>query len=67
MMIKTSGYTGTDKTRRLDEINRVIYEVFPEPNRQLLQRYLPYYNLYVYILFLVKKICVVNIVMLVVS
>nr|CAB3466685.1 unnamed protein product [Digitaria exilis] len=28
----------TDKTRRLDEINRVIYEVFPEPNRQLLQR-----------------------------
>ncbi|XP_034589693.1 rho GTPase-activating protein REN1 isoform X1 [Setaria viridis] len=31
---------GTDKTRRLDEINRVIYEVFPEPNRQLLQRIL---------------------------
>ncbi|RLN12570.1 rho GTPase-activating protein REN1-like [Panicum miliaceum] len=30
----------TDKTRRLDEINRVIYEVFPEPNRQLLQRIL---------------------------
>ncbi|XP_021304541.1 rho GTPase-activating protein REN1 isoform X3 [Sorghum bicolor] len=28
----------TDKARRLDEINRVIYEVFPEPNRQLLQR-----------------------------
>ncbi|KAG2603682.1 hypothetical protein PVAP13_4NG005700 [Panicum virgatum] len=30
----------TDKTRRLDEISRVIYEVFPEPNRQLLQRIL---------------------------
>ncbi|XP_039842015.1 rho GTPase-activating protein REN1-like isoform X2 [Panicum virgatum] len=30
----------TDKTRRLDEISRVIYEVFPEPNRQLLQRVL---------------------------
>ncbi|KAK3131384.1 hypothetical protein QOZ80_6AG0505710 [Eleusine coracana subsp. coracana] len=30
----------SDKTRRLDEINRVIYEVFPEPNRQLLQRIL---------------------------
>ncbi|RLM54543.1 rho GTPase-activating protein REN1-like [Panicum miliaceum] len=30
----------TDKTRRLDEINRVIYEVFSEPNRQLLQRIL---------------------------
>nr|CAB3496455.1 unnamed protein product [Digitaria exilis] len=30
----------TDKTRRLDAMNRVIYEVFPEPNRQLLQRYL---------------------------
>ncbi|CAD6338068.1 unnamed protein product [Miscanthus lutarioriparius] len=29
---------GSDKARRLDEINRVIYEVFPEPNRQLLQR-----------------------------
>uniref|UniRef100_A0A0E0NSN4 Rho-GAP domain-containing protein n=1 Tax=Oryza rufipogon TaxID=4529 RepID=A0A0E0NSN4_ORYRU len=28
----------TDKTRRLDAMNRVIYEVFPEPNRQLLQR-----------------------------
>ncbi|XP_066376011.1 rho GTPase-activating protein REN1-like isoform X4 [Miscanthus floridulus] len=28
----------SDKARRLDEINRVIYEVFPEPNRQLLQR-----------------------------
>nr|CAB3501374.1 unnamed protein product [Digitaria exilis] len=27
----------TDKTRRLDAMNRVIYEVFPEPNRQLLQ------------------------------
>ncbi|CAN6192183.1 unnamed protein product [Urochloa humidicola] len=31
---------GTDKTRRLDEINRVIYEVFPEPNQLLLQRIL---------------------------
>ncbi|KAK8446310.1 hypothetical protein SEVIR_9G467800v4 [Setaria viridis] len=30
----------TDKTRRLDAMNRVIYEVFPEPNRQLLQRIL---------------------------
>ncbi|KAJ1257527.1 hypothetical protein BS78_10G002900 [Paspalum vaginatum] len=30
----------TDKARRLDEINRVLYEVFPEPNRQLLQRVL---------------------------
>ncbi|PAN50548.1 hypothetical protein PAHAL_9G526800 [Panicum hallii] len=30
----------TDKTRRLDAMNRVIYEVFPEPNRQLLQRVL---------------------------
>ncbi|KAL6907539.1 hypothetical protein ACP4OV_002578 [Aristida adscensionis] len=30
----------TDKTRRLDEMNRVIYEVFPEPNRKLLQRIL---------------------------
>ncbi|KAK3147767.1 hypothetical protein QOZ80_3BG0286460 [Eleusine coracana subsp. coracana] len=29
-----------DKTRRLDAMNRVIYEVFPEPNRQLLQRVL---------------------------
>ncbi|AQL02721.1 Rho GTPase activation protein (RhoGAP) with PH domain [Zea mays] len=28
----------SDKARRLDEISRVIYEVFPEPNRQLLQR-----------------------------
>ncbi|XP_035815825.1 rho GTPase-activating protein REN1 isoform X10 [Zea mays] len=28
----------SDKARRLDEINRVINEVFPEPNRQLLQR-----------------------------
>ncbi|XP_066374475.1 rho GTPase-activating protein REN1-like isoform X3 [Miscanthus floridulus] len=28
----------SDKARRLDEINRVIYEVFPEPNQQLLQR-----------------------------
>ncbi|AQL02731.1 Rho GTPase activation protein (RhoGAP) with PH domain [Zea mays] len=27
----------SDKARRLDEISRVIYEVFPEPNRQLLQ------------------------------
>ncbi|KAL6606442.1 hypothetical protein ACP70R_042095 [Stipagrostis hirtigluma subsp. patula] len=27
----------TDKTKRLDAINRVIYEVFPEPNRLLLQ------------------------------
>ncbi|XP_035816206.1 rho GTPase-activating protein 7 isoform X4 [Zea mays] len=30
----------TDKTKRLDAMNRVIYEVFPEPNRQLLQRIL---------------------------
>ncbi|XP_062210639.1 rho GTPase-activating protein REN1-like isoform X3 [Phragmites australis] len=30
----------TDKTRRLDAMNRVIYEVFPEPNQQLLQRIL---------------------------
>lgn len=30
----------TDKTRRLDAMNRVVYEVFPEPNRQLLQRIL---------------------------
>lgn len=30
----------SEKTIRLDEINRVIYEVFPEPNRQLLQRIL---------------------------
>ncbi|XP_051182177.1 rho GTPase-activating protein REN1 isoform X3 [Lolium perenne] len=29
-----------DKTRRLDAINKVVYEVFPEPNRQLLQRIL---------------------------
>jgi hypothetical protein len=41
-LTKTGDYTGTDKTRRLDEINRVIYEVFPEPNRLLLQRYLPF-------------------------
>ncbi|OQU92891.1 rho GTPase-activating protein REN1 isoform X2 [Sorghum bicolor] len=30
----------TDKTKRLDAMNKVIYEVFPEPNRQLLQRIL---------------------------
>ncbi|RLN39299.1 rho GTPase-activating protein REN1-like [Panicum miliaceum] len=30
----------TDKTRRLDAMNRVICEVFPESNRQLLQRIL---------------------------
>ncbi|KAL5217984.1 hypothetical protein ABZP36_018668 [Zizania latifolia] len=30
----------TDKKRRLDAMNKVIYEVFPEPNRQLLQRIL---------------------------
>lgn len=30
----------TDKTKRLDALNKVIYEVFPEPNRQLLQRIL---------------------------
>ncbi|XP_015690860.1 rho GTPase-activating protein REN1-like isoform X1 [Oryza brachyantha] len=30
----------TDKARRLDAMNRVIYDVFPEPNRQLLQRIL---------------------------
>ncbi|XP_015691270.1 rho GTPase-activating protein REN1-like isoform X2 [Oryza brachyantha] len=30
----------TDKTRRLDAMNKVIYEVFPEPNRELLQRIL---------------------------
>nr|BAK07320.1 predicted protein [Hordeum vulgare subsp. vulgare]BAK07724.1 predicted protein [Hordeum vulgare subsp. vulgare] len=30
----------TDKTKRLDAINKVVYEVFPEPNRQLLQRIL---------------------------
>ncbi|CAD6202968.1 unnamed protein product [Miscanthus lutarioriparius] len=30
----------TDKTKRLDAMNRVIYEIFPEPNRQLLQRIL---------------------------
>lgn len=35
-----SDYTGADKPGRLDAMNRVIYEVFPEPNRQLLQRYL---------------------------
>uniref|UniRef100_A0A0D9VS30 Rho-GAP domain-containing protein n=1 Tax=Leersia perrieri TaxID=77586 RepID=A0A0D9VS30_9ORYZ len=29
-----------DKTRRLDAMNRVIYEVFPEPNQKLLQRIL---------------------------
>ncbi|KAL6645888.1 hypothetical protein ACP70R_017496 [Stipagrostis hirtigluma subsp. patula] len=29
-----------DKKRRFDAMNRVIYEVFPEPNRQLLQRIL---------------------------
>ncbi|KAL6861366.1 hypothetical protein ACP4OV_017066 [Aristida adscensionis] len=39
-LIKTSDYIGTDKSRRLDAINRVIYEVFPEPNRQLVQRIL---------------------------
>lgn len=30
----------TDKTKRLDALNKVVYEVFPEPNRQLLQRIL---------------------------
>ncbi|KAG8074319.1 hypothetical protein GUJ93_ZPchr0006g43298 [Zizania palustris] len=30
----------TDKKRRLDAMNKVIYEVFPEPNRKLLQRIL---------------------------
>ncbi|TVU47687.1 hypothetical protein EJB05_07293, partial [Eragrostis curvula] len=30
----------TDKARRLDAMNKVIYEVFPEPNRRLLQRVL---------------------------
>lgn len=40
-LIKTSDGAGTDKTKRLDAINKVVYEVFPEPNRQLLQRYLP--------------------------
>ncbi|TVU12963.1 hypothetical protein EJB05_46630, partial [Eragrostis curvula] len=30
----------TDKSRRLDEISRVIYDVFPEPNRLLVQRIL---------------------------
>ncbi|KAI4964132.1 hypothetical protein ZWY2020_006988, partial [Hordeum vulgare] len=36
----TSYGAGTDKTKRLDAINKVVYEVFPEPNRQLLQRIL---------------------------
>ena len=40
-LIKTSDGAGADKTRRLDAISKVVYEVFPEPNRQLLQRYLP--------------------------
>jgi hypothetical protein len=40
-LIKTSDDAGADKTRRLDAINKVVYDVFPEPNRQLLQRYLP--------------------------
>lgn len=40
-LIKTSDGAGTDKSKRLDAISKVIYEVFPEPNRQLLQRYLP--------------------------
>uniref|UniRef100_A0A0E0KAC5 Rho-GAP domain-containing protein n=1 Tax=Oryza punctata TaxID=4537 RepID=A0A0E0KAC5_ORYPU len=30
----------TDKSKRLDAMNRVIYEVFPEANQQLLQRIL---------------------------
>uniref|UniRef100_A0A0E0GIT4 Rho-GAP domain-containing protein n=1 Tax=Oryza nivara TaxID=4536 RepID=A0A0E0GIT4_ORYNI len=30
----------TDKTKRLDAMSKVIYEVFPEPNQQLLQRIL---------------------------
>lgn len=30
----------SDKTKRLDALNKVIYEVFPEPSRQLLQRIL---------------------------
>ncbi|CAM0872348.1 unnamed protein product [Alopecurus aequalis] len=29
-----------DKSRKLDAINKVVYEVFPEPNRHLLQRIL---------------------------
>uniref|UniRef100_A0A0E0NRD2 Rho-GAP domain-containing protein n=1 Tax=Oryza rufipogon TaxID=4529 RepID=A0A0E0NRD2_ORYRU len=38
--IKMFDCTGTDKTKRLDAMSKVIYEVFPEPNQQLLQRIL---------------------------